>query len=152
MSLISNGKATFNYEVIEKYEAGIELLGLEVKSIRGKHGSLDGAYVKFRGSELYLVGADIPPYQAGNTPAGYDRHRDRRILVRRGQALGLRQKTESDGLTLIPIALYNKASKVKVEIALAKGKKKFDKREAIKRREDSREIHRTIKGYIIKKS
>ena len=145
MSLIRNQKATYNYEILEKFEAGIELSGIEVKTIRNSHGSLEGSYVKFKGTEAYLVGGDFPPYQPGNTPLTYDRNRARKLLLSKKELLNLKQKTEKEGLTLIPLSLYNKGRKIKAEIALARGKKSRDKRETIKRREDSREMHRVIK-------
>lgn len=145
MALITNSKATYNYDILEKYEAGIELFGFEVKSIRNKHGKLEGSYVKFRGNEMYLSGADIPPYQPSNTPVTYDRVRNRKLIMSKKEILKLKQKTESDKLTLIPFALYNKGKVLKCEIALARGKKKFDKREKVKRRETDIEIQRTLK-------
>jgi len=81
MSLITNRKAGFNYEILEKYTAGVELFGFEVKSLRGSHGSLEGAYVTIRGAEAFVTSMFIPPYQAGNTPAGYDDRRTRRLLL-----------------------------------------------------------------------
>lgn len=146
MALIQNSKAGFNYEILEKYEAGIELLGLEVKSIRNKQGKLDGSYIRIKAGEAYLVGADIPPFQPANTDISYNRVRDRKLMLHKKEVLSLRQKTEKDNLTIIPISLYNKGSKIKVELAIARGKKKFDKRETIKKREDSREMLRHVKG------
>lgn len=146
MSLITNTKATFNYEIIDRYEAGIELFGHEVKSLRNKHGKLDGSYVRVKHGEAYLVGADIPPYQPANTDVSYNRLRDRKLILKKNEILSLKQKTEKDGLTLIPISWYNKGRKIKVELAVARGKKKFDKRETTKKREDSREMLRHIKG------
>jgi SsrA-binding protein len=145
MALVHNSKAGFNYEIIEKFEAGIELLGFEVKSIRNKHGKLEGSYVKFKGNEMFLSGSDIPPYQPSNTPVTYDRVRNRKLIMSKAQILKLKQKVESDKLTLIPLSLYNKGKVLKCEIALARGKKKFDKREVIKRREADIEIERTLK-------
>jgi SsrA-binding protein len=145
MALVTNPKATFNYEILEKFETGIELFGFEVKSIRNKHGKLEGSYVKFKNGEMFLASADIPPYQPGNTPEKYDRVRSRKLIMSKEQILKLKQKADSDKLTIIPLSLYNKGKVLKCEIALARGKKKFDKREAIKRRETDREIRRTLK-------
>jgi SsrA-binding protein len=92
------------------------------------------------------VGADIPPYQPSNTPISYDRQRKRKILISKKQVLNLKQKCEGSGLTIIPISLYNKGKVLKCEIALVRGKKKYDKRQAIKQRETDREIQRTLKG------
>jgi SsrA-binding protein len=146
MALVTNSKATFNYDILEKFEVGIELLGFEVKTIRSKHGKLEGSYVKFKGNEMYLSGADIPPYQAANTPENYDRVRNRKLLMSKSQIQKLKQRAESDRLTIIPLALYNKGKVLKAEIALARGKKKYDKRESIKRRETDIEIRRTLKS------
>lgn len=146
-SLIYNKKALFDYEVLEKYESGIELLGFEVKSIRDNRGSLEGAYVIVRGMEIYLVGATIPPYQVGNTPKEYDPQRTRRLLFRKDEIRKLSGKGDMKGLTLIPISMYNKGRVIKVEVALARGKKKFDKRESIKKRDTGREIRREMKGH-----
>ena len=146
-NLVYNKKALFDYEVLEKYEAGIELLGFEVKSIRDNRGSLEGAYVIMRGQEAYLVGATIPPYQQGNTPADYDPQRTRRLLLQKEEIRKLSSKGDMKSLTLIPISMYNKGRVIKVEVALSRGKKKFDKRESIKKRETGREIRREMKGH-----
>jgi len=150
MSLITNPKATFNYEVVERFETGIELLGVEVKSVRAKHGSLVGAFVKFLGGEAFLTGADIPAYQVANAPKDFDRLRARKLLLSKKELLELEQKVMRDGLTIVPISLYNKASgkggKIKAEIALVKGKKVRDKRQTIKKRESDREIQRSLKN------
>src|SRR3989344_3635390 len=129
MSLAVNKKAHFNYDILEKYEAGIELLGFEVKSIKAGHASLDGSYAIIRGGEIYILGSKVPPYQSSNTPNDYDPERLRKLLLTKKQIQELNDKTENSGLTIVPISMYNKGGKIKVEIALAKGKKKFDKRE-----------------------
>jgi SsrA-binding protein len=146
MSLITNKKAHFNYEILDKYEAGIELLGLEVKSVKLGRGSLDGARVIVRGKEAFLVGATIQPYQPENTPKEYDQNRTRRLLLTKNEINELIGKEAERGLTIIPISMYNKGRKIKIEIAVVKGKKKYDKRETIKRRDIEREIGRRIKG------
>lgn len=148
MSFIHNKKATLNYEILERFEAGIELFGFEVKSLRQKHGSLLGAFINIDGNRANLMKAFIPPFQAGNTPTTYDPERPRRLLLRKRELLELTQKLETPGLTLIPLSLYNKGGLIKVEIALARGKKKFDKREALKKKDDQRNIERSIKQNI----
>jgi SsrA-binding protein len=145
-TFIENRKAKFNYEILEKFEGGIELLGFEVKSIKNHQGSLEGAFVIIRGSEAYLINAHIPPYQPANTPTDYDPYRNRRILLTKKEIRELGDTENSKGLTLVPISMYNKGHKVKVEIAIAKGKKKFDKRETIKKRESDRNIRRFLKN------
>ena len=140
-----NRKARFNYEIMEKYESGIELLGTEVKSVRGGQISLEGAFVIIRGGEAYLINSNIPPYQAKNAPKDYDPLRNRKLLLTKKEIAELASNEKNKSLTIVPISLYNKDRKIKVEIALVKGKKKFDKRETLKKRDTDREIRREIK-------
>src|SRR3989338_3617892 len=129
--LIQNKKAGFNYEFLEKLNAGIELFGFEVKSIRAKQGSLEGAYVIVRGKEAFLLNAYIPAYQPKNAPKGYDERRNRKLLLTKKEIYTLAASESKKGLTIVPVSVYNKGRKIKMEIAIARGKKKFDKREAI---------------------
>ena len=140
--LLENRKARFNYELKEKFEAGIELLGHEVKSLRQKTGSLEGAYVIVRGGEPFLVNAYIPPYQPKNTPQNYDERRARKLLLTKKEIAELAGAESKKGLTIVPLSVYSKGRKIKVEIAIARGKKKFDKRETLKRRDAEREMRR----------
>lgn len=144
--LIHNKKVGFNYEIVDMLEAGIELLGHEVKSLRNKRGSLDGSYVKIVSGEAFLVGADIPPYQVNNTYDDYNQRRDRRLLLTRKEIDSLSGKKGQAGLTAIPISVYNIGRKIKIKIGLAKSKKVFDKRETIKKRETDRDIRREFKN------
>jgi len=146
-SYAENRKARFNYEILEKYEAGIELLGTEVKSVRGGRMSLEGAFVIIRGGEAFLINADIPPYQVKNAPKDYDTLRNRKLLMTKKEIAELAGNEKNKSLTIVPISVYNKNRKIKVEIALVKSKKKFDKRENIKKRETEREIRREYKGH-----
>ena len=146
MSLVQNKKAHFNYEILERYDAGIELFGPEVKALRDSHGSLEGAHVIVRGGEAYLIGMTIPPYQPGNTPKDYDPMRNRRLLLTKEQLAELAAKESAKGLTIVPISVYNKGRNLKVELAVVRGKKAYDKREVIKKREASRDVLRDIKG------
>ena len=146
MSLIENKKVRLNYEILEQFEAGIELFGFEVKSLRGHHGSLDGAYVTIRGAEAYSVGIHIPPYQVANTPESYDPLRIRRLLLHKKEITKLSGVEGQKGLTIVPLSVYNKGTNIKVSIAIVKGKKKHDKRESLKKREAMRDINRTLKG------
>lgn len=141
-----NRKARFNYEILEKYEAGIELLGVEVKSIRNSRISLEGAFVIVRGGEAFLINANIPPYQLNNAPKDYNPIRNRKLLMIKKEIAALAGSEKNKSLTIVPISVYNKGKKIKVEIALVKGKKKLDKRENIKKRETDREIRREFKG------
>src|SRR3989338_5195380 len=145
-SYAENRKARFDYEILEKYEAGIELLGSEVKSVRGGKMSLEGAFVIARGGEAYLINANIPPYQPKNVPKDYDPLRNRKILLTKKQIAELASNEKNKSLTIVPISVYNKGRKIKVEIAVVKGKKKYDKRETIKKRETDRNIRRTLKN------
>lgn len=146
MSLILNRKAKFNYELVEKYSVGIELMGYEVKSLKNGQGSLDGAHITIRGQEAFLIGMHIPPYQISNTPSDYDSRRNRKLLLTKKE-LSLLENTESQrGLTIVPLSVYNKGRYIKLEIAIARGKKKFDKRESIKKRDSERDIRRSLKN------
>jgi SsrA-binding protein len=146
MSLIQNKKAYFNYEVLEKIEAGIELLGFEVKSLKKGQGSLEGSHIIVRGGEVFVINMQIPPYQPANTPKDYDPARSRRLLLTKKEIENLGKMEEQKGLTIVPLSVYNKGRKLKVEIAIVRGKKKYDKRETIKKRDTEREIRRTLKN------
>lgn len=143
---VQNKKATFDYELLEKYEAGISLLGTEVKSVRQGQGKLDGAYVIIRGGEAFLVGASIPAFQKKNAPEDYDPERPRKLLFKGKELAELYSESEQKGLTIVPIRLYNHGRNLKLEIAVARGKKKFDKRETIKERDVKRTLGRLLKG------
>jgi SsrA-binding protein len=145
-ALISYKKAHLNYEILEHFEAGIELFGFEVKSLRNHLGSLDGSHVTIRGGEAYLINANIPPYQQANAPKSYDPLRNRRLLLNRKELEILVGTEHQRGLTIIPISVYNKGAKLKLEIGIARGRKKYDKREVIKKRDSKREIERTLKS------
>lgn len=145
MSLVRNKKATFNYEILEKFEAGVELLGTEVKTIRSGHGSLDGAYIVVKGSEAFLLGSEIFAFQKANAPESFNPKRERKILLTKKEILIIKQETEKKGISAIAISFFLKGKKIKLEFALARGKKKFDKRETIKKREAYREIERDKK-------
>jgi SsrA-binding protein len=140
-----NRKARFDYEILETFTAGIELLGLEAKSLRTHAATLDGSYVTIRGGEAFLCQASIPPYQPSNTPADYDPMRIRKLLLTKKEIGTLANIEGGKGLTIVPIRVYNKGSRFKVDVAVVRGKKKFDKRESIKKRETNREIQRTLK-------
>jgi len=140
-----NRRATFNYEILEKFQAGLVLNGQEVKSIKSGRINLAGAYVIVREGELYLLGATIPPYQPKNAPTGYNSERSRKLLLNRKEIQYLIGKVKERGLTLVPLRVYNVKAKLKLEFGLGKGKKQHDKREKIKKREAEREIHRALK-------
>lgn len=139
MKLVENKKLRLVYDVIDTYQAGIELEGHEVKSLRQKLGSLDGSKVIIRGGEAFLVGSYIPPYQPANTPKSYDEHRTRRLLLKKEELRVLAGKEET-GLTLHPISLYNSHNLIKCDIAVCKKLQKHDKRAKVKEEIDRREM------------
>jgi len=143
--LIQNKKVYFDYEILEKFEAGIELLGFEVKSLKTKHGSITGARVLVRGDEAFVVGMEIPAFQSHNIHKKYEADRTRRLLLNKKELSYLAGKSQQIGLTIVPISVYTKHNLIKMEIGLVKGKKKFDKRETIKKRETNRNIEREMK-------
>jgi len=146
VNLLEHKKARMNYDLLEEFEAGLELLGHEVKSIRAKHGKLEGAHIVVRAGEAYIVGMSVPPFQVANTPADYDPERSRKLLLTKKE-LGILAEFESQkGLTLVPLSVYNKGSKLKVKIAVARGRKKYDKRAVLKERDTARDIRRTLKN------
>ena len=142
--LIQNKKVYFNYEITEKFTAGIELFGFEVKTLRKKQGSLEGAYITVRGGEAFLIGANITAFQPQNAPEDFDPLRNRKLLLTKKELNELANNEDKKGLTIVAIAVYNMGRKLKLELGIARGKKTFDKRETIKKREVDREIRRTL--------
>lgn len=142
--LVSNKRATFNYQILETFEAGIVLQGTEIKSLRDNGGSLQEAYVRVENKELLLVGSSIAPYRFGNVH-NHEEKRERKLLMHKREIEKLRIATQEKGLTIIPLAFYLKEGRVKVRIATAKGKKTYDKRESIKERDDKRQMDRLSK-------
>jgi len=140
-----NRKMRFDYEILEKFEAGIELIGQEVKSIRGGQMSLEGSFVIVRGGEAYLINSNIPPFQVKNASKDYDSLRNRKLLLTKKELNELADSGKNKSLTIVPMSVYNKGRKIKINIALVKGKKKFDKRESIKKRDTDREVRREYK-------
>ncbi len=147
MSFITNRKASFNYEFIEQYKAGVELFGFEVKSLRQGQGSLEGSHITIRGGEAFIIGMFIPPYQQDNTPTEYDPYRNRKLLLTKKEIYELSDTEQTKGLTVVPISVYNKGRVIKIDITTAKGKKKFDKRETLKKRTSQRDIARDMKEF-----
>jgi len=145
-TVVTNRKAYHNYHIGESIEAGLVLTGTEIKSIRAGRVSLGDAYVKPEGGELWLLNAHIARYEAGSYMS-HEPTRPRKLLLHRKEIDSLAGKIQEKGLTLVPLKLYIKDSIAKLEIAPAKGKKLYDKRETIARRETDREIRRAIKGH-----
>jgi len=121
-----NRKATFDYEILERFEAGLVLIGQEVKSIKGGHINLSGSYVVFKDVEPYLIGAKVPAYQIKNAPTDYNPERSRKLLLNKKEINYLAGKAKERGFSLIPLKVYNKNGRIKLEFGLAKGKKKYN--------------------------
>ncbi len=142
---ISNRRTLHDYEIVQTLEAGMALNGAEVKSIKGNRMSLEGSFVKIIGNEIYLVNAQIMPYPYAR-PEGYDPKRSRKLLLHKKEILALKTQIDSQRLTLIPLECYNHKGILKLKIALAKGRKEFQKREKIKRQDMQRETDRELRG------
>jgi len=144
--LTQNRRAAFDYTFLERFEAGLKLNGNEVKSVKTGRASLKGAFIVPKEGELYLINALIPHYQE-HPDLNFDERRSRKVLMHRREIDYLIGKKTHSGLTIIPISLYNKGGHVKLELALAKGKQKRDKRRDIAERESKRRIEREIKRH-----
>jgi SsrA-binding protein len=145
--LAFNKRAIFDYEILENFEAGLSLLGTEVKSIKAGHMSLKGAFVTIHNGEAYLTNATVPPWQIKNAPSDYDPVRARRLLLKKSELDMLVGARQEQGLTIIPIRVYNgRFGKVKLQLALAKGKKQYNKREAKKEQDIARDVQRVLRG------
>jgi SsrA-binding protein len=142
---ITNRRSHFDYELSDTLEAGINLFGSEVKAVRLGRADLTGSYVKIIGNEIYLVNATISPYQSGQIE-GYDEKRTRKLLLHKKEILALKSRMQSANLNLVPVSMYFKNEFIKIEIALGKGKKKFEKRESIKKKDIQRHIEHEITG------
>ena len=143
--LAENKKALFDYEVLENYEAGLVLTGQETKSAKNGQINLKGAYVTFHNDQAYVINMHISKYNAAGPLPDYEPTRTRRLLLRKKQIRYLQGKSLEKGLTIVPLKVYTKDRLIKIEIALGRGKKAFDKRESIKKREVAREISRKMK-------
>lgn len=139
-----NKKARFNYEILDEYEAGIVLTGAEVKSIRAGHISLRESYASIRDGEIWLLGAHISPYKPAHQPE-YSPTQPRKLLLKKAEVNHLTGKAGEQGLTLVPLRVYPAHGKIKVAIGLGRGKKKYDKREVLKKRVQEREVKRDLK-------
>lgn len=145
-TLLRNSKYGRDYETIEKLDAGISLMGSEVKSVKLGQGSISEAYVTVKAGEVYLVNAHIPAYQPKNTPESYDPYRERKLLLSKKEIEMLSERVREANLTIMPLSLYNSRNKIKLSLALAKGKKKFDKRLTLKKKDIERDLGRRIKN------
>ena len=140
---ITNRKAFYDVLILERFEAGINLLGSEVKAVRLGHADLTGSFVKIMGSEAYLVNANIFPYEFAR-PQGYDPRRTRKLLLHKNEIIALKSKMEGQNLTIVPISLYTTSHLIKLELALGKTKKKFEKRQALKKQTIDRDIEEAL--------
>lgn len=147
MKTIFNRRARYDYQLLEKLEAGIALTGAEVKSVRAGQMSLGESFVRITGNEVWLVNAHISPYSFARQEDNQPR-RTRKLLLHKSQILNLKQKMKQRQLTLVPVSCYTKNNKIKVKIALARGKKRYQKREAKKRKDLEREVEKQLRGKI----
>ncbi|MBL7053492.1 MAG: SsrA-binding protein SmpB [Candidatus Portnoybacteria bacterium] len=145
-NLVTNSRAKFDYKILDKFEAGLVLAGYEVKAIKNGHMSLKGAYVTINENEVWLINSLISPYQPKNMPEDYNSSRSRKLLLHKNEIKSLIGKRKSKGLTLVPLRVYTKHNRIKLEFALGQGKRQIDKRENIKKRETDRKIDRVMKN------
>ncbi|AMW27365.1 SsrA-binding protein SmpB [Arthrospira platensis] len=145
--LTDNRKARYLYEILDTYEAGIELKGTEVKSIRAGRSNLQDGYALVRDGEVWLINVHISPYENTSNFFNHDPRRTRKLLLHRQEINKLIGQVEQKGLTLVPLRMYLKRGRVKVMIGLARGKKLHDKRETIRRRDDARSMQRALKQF-----
>lgn len=144
--LVTNRRAFHDYEILDTFEAGIVLQGTEIKSLRANGGHLQDAYVKISNNEAWLLGCQITPYKYGNI-YNHPEKRDRKLLLHKREIAKLHQATQEKGLTCVPIAIFLKNGRAKVKIAIGKGKKTYDKREALKERDEKRTMDKVKKEY-----
>jgi SsrA-binding protein len=146
IEIIRNKKARFNYEILEVFEAGLVLHGTEVKSLRQRNCSIQESYAHIRNGEVFLVGMNISPYEMGNR-FNVETVRDRKLLLHKNQIKWLTGKLKEKGYTLVPLRLYFKNGKAKIELGLGRGKAAYDKRKTIQKRDLDRDMQRDIKKY-----
>lgn len=144
--LVSNRRASHDYEILETLEAGVVLQGTEIKSLRENGGTLQDAYVKVIRNEAWLIGCNISPYRFGNIH-NHQAKRDRKLLLHKREIEKLKVSVQQKGLAVIPLSLYLKNGRVKVRVAIAKGKNTVDKRHAIKERDEKRHIEKMLKNH-----
>jgi SsrA-binding protein len=144
-TLTTNKKALHDYHVQEKFEAGIILTGAEVKSVKNGQINLAGSYISARDNGLWLVNCHISPYKMASTQQGYNPTHDRKLLLKRKEISSLIGTLTDKGLTVLPISVYTKGSLIKLEVGICRGKKQFDKREIIKKRDNDRSIQRLMR-------
>lgn len=144
---IFNKRANYDYQIQDHFEAGINLYGYEVKAVKNGHADLTGSFVKIQGSEAYLINAKIFPYEYASLK-DYDQVRTRKLLLHKAEIISLKSRIDGQNLTIVPVSMYIKHGFIKVELGLGKGKKKYEKKEAIKKRDLNREIEEELRGKI----
>jgi SsrA-binding protein len=144
----TNRKAFYTYSIEDSFEAGLVLAGHEVKSIRGGNVSLAGAYVSIRGGEAYLKNAYVGKYKQASKLEGYDETRERKLLLHKNEIIKIANRLNEKGTTLVPLEIYTKKNRLKLKIGVGKGKKQYDKRESIKKKETKRHLERTIRTKV----
>jgi len=145
-ALAINKRARFDYEIIETIEAGLSLLGTEVKSVRAGNMSLRGAFVTLHNEEAYLTNATIPPWQIKNAPGDFDLLRSRKLLIKKSELKHFIGSKKEKGLTMIPLRVYTRGPRIKLEVGLARGKKKYEKKEQKRERDIRRDTERLLRG------
>lgn len=146
--LTQNSRAKYDYDILKKYEAGIVLTGQEVKSVRAGQVSLKGAYATLKDGEVWLLNAHISPYKKAGALQGYEPTRSRKLLLRHREIAELIGKVQAERLTLVPLSLYTRGRRIKIELGLGKGRKKYEKREVIKKRAIQKEIKQALRAKI----
>ena len=146
--VIRNRKAYYNYEIAEKYEAGIKLFGLEVKAIKEGKGQLAGSFIKIEGNSVWIIGLHIPPYSKSGNLQSYDPSRRRKLLLRSEEIKSLKGKMDRKGYSLVPLKIYLKGNLIKVQAGLVKGRKKVQKKEELIKKQQKRELDRMPKVRI----
>jgi len=144
-TLADNRRARHDYDIQETFEAGLVLQGQEVKSVRKGSVQLAGSFIAFKAGELWLIGSVIPPYQPSNAPSNYDPARPRKLLLHKSELEGLYGRNRQEGLTFVPLSVYTSQAFIKLRFGIARGKRKKDKRQLIKKREAQREMERALK-------
>ncbi len=140
---ITNKRAFYDYQITDRFEAGINLNGAEVKAIKMEHADLTGSFVRITGSEAYLINAKVFPYEFAR-PEGYDEARTRKLLLHKKEIISLKNKTDGANMTLVAISLYDKHGLIKLEVGIGKGKKQYDKKEVKKRADLKRDLDRDL--------
>lgn len=147
-SITKNKRALYDYNVLEKFEAGIVLTGAEVKSVKSGHINLKGSYVSVRDNELWLLNAHISAYKMASSQTDYDPTVARKLLLKKAEIATLTGKLSTKGLTVLPLSVYTKGSLIKLELGVCRGKKRHDKRELIKKRESDRSLQRILRNKL----